>query len=1301
MPFVPSPPEVAIVNQIFAIADPQKLGIITGEQGVKVFAGCNLPPATLGDIWSLSDPENNGILTRKGVAIAVRLIGWAQKGESPSAELLEKPGPLPTIEGIPTPPAAPLPSRAPLAPIVALAHSLPPLSPTDRSKFLTLFSKANPVGGLLSGEQARNIFVRSKLSLERLNAIWSLVDVANRGSLDATQFVLAMYFIQGSMSNPQTIPILPPSVPSFLWDQAGGRPPSVHSHTTGESLPSPTSGFKPFTPQFTGGSSIASFQMQPQSTGTPMASQITGSRVYPSIPARPSNLSLTSQLTGSPFPLARPSAVVQLPWDITTEEKAKSDTFFDSLDASHSGFIDGATAVPFMLLSQLPEDVLARVWDLSDMKNDGQLTKDTFAVALHLINTVLEGKELPAVLPPTLIPPSMRGSITSSSQVAPTSSMLSEAHRDLLSLDDVVITPQPTTSPPPRNAQISPVPTGVSTAPVIIPPVAASPAPKPVRSAIGRDLLDDEEAEERQHKQLSDNSVEIANLRNQLASTTSAQVTAQDERAKLEADLATSAVTLSQLKTQLASAKVGFDTETKLLAGLRDRYNAQAQELQTTRDELIRAESDLSALKLEKAEIGGNLLREKDDVRDLKRHLAEVTEETATIKREIEQAKKDARHQKGMLAIARKQLTSAEADRDAALKERDEAREEVTATEAEITQVEKSIVDLKASTPVPNGDTLANGVPPTSFSASVDAKVGMGSPSASSPALPYADVSNIASPAPSSKSNNPFDRLRKGSVASENSAQFRTASPFAATSPVAEAKVIDDDDPFGFNEMQPTPPAGKETMVGTGDTPRTSSQMAGETLNQPTSEGKDNLLSPSDTFFTPPTSSASNTAEPNTIDSLFDSNEDTSASNRFPSLTSPAEAELPPLQEKEQDSSSDSDEDDRPLGEIKAENAAVTSTINEVVPATNQATSTTFEDVFDFSAPDPNRSVPATAPSSQFSTLGSEQMMSSSAVSTNPPTHQSVTNGLATGSTTVSAFDEAMGLVPSAQAPVGDVEPFKFDRFDDTFNFEESSFSHTRNQSAEVAMPPPNMSAPASAAFDEAFGLAPSSTIVAPNPVVTAPLSFDDAFEVSTNGPSTSSQQNQVNTLPAPGPLNNAPTVTIPPADNVPSAASVTAPSPTTTRISSSSVRAASPTPRASSPKLPAARPRPAKDTSAQKASGGLNPEPSTPSRSSRLSLHFPFGRSKTTKEKKEKKDKHAKDHARDEHVGMPPIPAIPSEYSTERLETPELSTPGEDGDLPALKQLMEYGFSRQEAVDALEATGYSFQRALNKLLKA
>lgn len=1334
MPFVPSPAEVAVVNAIFTQADPQKLGLVTGEQGVRVFAGAHLPPATLGDIWSLADPENNGALTRKGVAVAVRLIGWAQAGELPTAELIDKAGPLPTIDGLQVPAVSSLPARAP-APISTLPSALPPLLPTDRTKFLTLFNKANPGGGLLNGEQAKNIFVRSKLSVERLNAIWSLVDTTNRGALDATQFILAMYFIQGSMSTPQTIPVLPPSIPPFLWDQAGGRPPSVQSHSTGGSLPSPslhsTMAPKAFMPQYTG--------LQAQMTGStiPLAPQMTGSRMPPSIPSRPSNLSIAPQMTGqlaSPFPLARPPPSATLPWDVTAEDKLRSDGFFDNLDTEHLGYVEGAAAVPFMLLSNLPEDVLARVWDLADMKNDGRLTKDTFAVAMHLINKVLEGKELPEFLPPTLIPPSMRLS-ASQFQAASSMPVLSETHRDLLSLDDDVAVQAPVQTPPQKVASPPPVPViSQISASALNPNVQTPPVPAPsstIRPSVRRDLLDDEEAEERQQKQLAQNSVEIANVRNQLASTAAAQASAEDERAKLESDLATSAATLSQLQTQLASAKVGFDTETKLLAGLRERYQTQAKEIQTTREQLITAESDLSAVKLEKAEIGGNLLREKDDVRELKRRLAEVIEETAAIKKEIEQAKKDARMQKGLLAIAKKQLQTAEAEKEAASNELAEAREEATKAEEEVAQAESELAYLKS--PETKPAALANGAPAgvSTSPAPVEPSSRAISPPipAASPALPFADVSGVASPALSSKSNNPFDRLRKGSVASDTSIPQRTASPFAPQALVAEAKSVDEDDPFGFNEMDshaadatPTKPpvteTAKQTSLGF-------DALFEDNVASPTSTVPETAASPSETFFTPPGTSAAETTRYQPMESLFVEKEDSSTS-RFPALSDVPAArkgtadELPPMEmEKDADDSS-SDEDEKPLGQVKEDiKAAAAASTSQLAAAPR--TDTSFADAFGFPAVD--ASAPTTGPSSHFSTIGSDKVLSSPSVSTEPI--QPTVNGHATGISAASAFDEAMGVLPTQpQQPTAAAtaeQSFKFDNFDDTFDFGDSSFTHARNKSNEITMPMPNTSVPPSAAFDEAFGLSPAAAPVggntAPAPAVAAtPLSFDDAFDVETTEPTAAPSFPQpAPTMPiaasAPAVAPESPTTTTHTHNTAQTSngvgqngSSIRSESPTAVRGSSSSARATSPPPRTSSPKIPAARPRPAKESASARPGSTLTPDSAGPSRSSRLSIHFPFGRSKSSKEKKdkEKKDKHAKEHqGREEHGGVmpPPVPSIPTGYSMERLETGELGTVAEDGDVPALKQLMEYGFNREQAIEALEATGYSFQRALNKLL--
>ncbi|SRR6266404_4504760 len=46
--------------------------------------------------------------------------------------------------------------------------------------------------------------------------------------------------------------------------------------------------------------------------------------------------------------------------------------------------------------------------DLADLNNDGRLTRDGFAVAMHLIIGKMAGKDIPPTLPLSLVPPSMR-----------------------------------------------------------------------------------------------------------------------------------------------------------------------------------------------------------------------------------------------------------------------------------------------------------------------------------------------------------------------------------------------------------------------------------------------------------------------------------------------------------------------------------------------------------------------------------------------------------------------------------------------------------------------------------------------------------------------------------------------------------------------------------------------------------------------------------------------------------------------------------------------------------------------------
>ena len=167
----------------------------------------------------------------------------------------------------------------------------------------------------------------------------NLADTQDRGYLDAVDFSIGMYFIQGVMSN--AISFIPTTLPPGLYHQAGGvtSTSSVQSHGTG------TSGtFSPirnsFGPQITGQTVL-----QVQTTGY-------SSPLFASPPPAPA-LPARRQTNGATQPVD---------WDVTPSEKASADRFFDSLDTQNKGYIEGDVAVPFMLKSQLPGEVLAQVW---------------------------------------------------------------------------------------------------------------------------------------------------------------------------------------------------------------------------------------------------------------------------------------------------------------------------------------------------------------------------------------------------------------------------------------------------------------------------------------------------------------------------------------------------------------------------------------------------------------------------------------------------------------------------------------------------------------------------------------------------------------------------------------------------------------------------------------------------------------------------------------------------------------------------------------------------------------------------
>lgn len=57
----------------------------------------------------------------------------------------------------------------------------------------------------------------------------------------------------------------------------------------------------------------------------------------------------------------------------------------------------------FFQVSQLPKDVLQKIWNLSDRDHDKQLNQQEFRLAMHLIYCKLKGYPLPDILSKELL----------------------------------------------------------------------------------------------------------------------------------------------------------------------------------------------------------------------------------------------------------------------------------------------------------------------------------------------------------------------------------------------------------------------------------------------------------------------------------------------------------------------------------------------------------------------------------------------------------------------------------------------------------------------------------------------------------------------------------------------------------------------------------------------------------------------------------------------------------------------------------------------------------------------------------
>ena len=636
-----TPAERQSFAQLYSMADSTNAGVVTGDAAVKFFEGFKLPTLTLGQIWSIADSGNNGFLTFNSFAVAMRLTARAQRGESVNEHAVHIPGEPPVHENVL------MPSNAIDSSPVSL------ISPEDKARFMRIFAMVGPTNGVLNGDQVKDVFLKSKLPYSKLGEIWNLADTKQRGVLDLTDFIIGMHYIQGTMNG--TITTLPTVLPNGMYESA-----SDHS-------------------------SVPSTPLQPQRTGTDqhiMPSPVPASALAPpsasmpaAVPPRASTLfsgPAPERSTTMPATALSSSGPLSDGWAITPADKTRYDGFFDSLDTERAGYVDGSVVVPFFLQSGLDESTLAHVWDLTDMNQSGTLTRDEFAVAMHLINDRISGKELPQELPASLVPPSMRSQ---------TGTKQTETQRDLFSLLDtdvpssrldvgspfddaaVAAAPAPSNTKTPELPKTSSVNPDAAAAGAGLATVASANAgtsavtdglggkPREVPQAFDDDfdaplsaLSRDTKAEETS-KALESSNKDLEDVK--------------ARRAAAESTLSSHSTTIGELEAQLARARNAFASEQMALKEVEDKVQVQNAEITSLRQDVIREESELSAIRTQRDELEQKLLQDRESAHELRRQLAELETETSRLRESHGVLEQQQRKEADAAAALNKQLSSA------------------------------------------------------------------------------------------------------------------------------------------------------------------------------------------------------------------------------------------------------------------------------------------------------------------------------------------------------------------------------------------------------------------------------------------------------------------------------------------------------------------------------------------------------------------------------------------------------------------------------------------------------------------
>ncbi|KAM9831407.1 epidermal growth factor receptor substrate 15 [Neosynchiropus ocellatus] len=532
-----------IYDKYYRQVDPTGSGRVAAADAASFLKRSALADLVLGKIWDLADSERKGSLNKQQFFIALRLVACAQNGLEVALKSLNVAVPPPKFHD----------SSSPML-VGGVATELPwVVKPEEKKKFDNIFDSLGPVGGMLTGDKVKPVLLNSKLPVDILGRVWELSDLDRDGMLDRDEFSVAMYLVYRALEG-ESVPM---SLPPPLVPPSKRKKPSVPPVMP--LLPSPPS-------VKDSRSSHASSKTTP-------------------LPPKPTPAPVPVPV---PVPAPTPAAA---PWVVSPADKTKYDELFNKTDSDMDGLVSGPEVRDIFLKTGLQSATLARIWELCDIGDIGKLTKEQFALALHLINQKLtRGLDPPQNLTAEMIPPSDRQSVKQNN-VANLAADFS-AIKELDSLSNEIVELQ-------RE-----------------------------KKTVEEEIKEKEEAIRERSSEVQDLQDEVAKQSGELQRLQSQRQKVQDALEELDQQKGT-------LEEQLAQIRQQTSQETNLISSLQSKHEEQEQRICHFEEALVQAREELLALQEESRKLQEKVQSAQEQLTPLQESVRDSFTQVAQVQQKL------------------------------------------------------------------------------------------------------------------------------------------------------------------------------------------------------------------------------------------------------------------------------------------------------------------------------------------------------------------------------------------------------------------------------------------------------------------------------------------------------------------------------------------------------------------------------------------------------------------------------------------------------------------------------------------